>query len=132
MSKKGLRLIPTEDEEQTWLFSWAKISAIKYPELDLMYHIPNGGMRKKSEAVRFRAMGVKSGVPDICLPVARGGYHGMYIELKALDGRPSENQNTWLSALEKQGYYAVVIYGGDSAAQVIADYLDGRLHREKN
>lgn len=60
---------PTEDVEQMCLFRWADAQSGKYPELSLMYHIPNGGKRGKAEAGRFRAMGVKSGVPDIFLPV---------------------------------------------------------------
>ena len=49
----GIRMIPTEDEEQIWLFSWEKINSGKWPELELMHHIPNGGMRSKSEAARY-------------------------------------------------------------------------------
>lgn len=60
---------PTEDVEQMCLFRWADAQSGKYPELSLMYHVPNGGKRGKAEAARFRAMGVKSGVPDIFLPV---------------------------------------------------------------
>lgn len=51
---------PTEDVEQMCLFRWADAQSGKYPELSLMYHIPNGGKRGKAEAGRFRAMGVKS------------------------------------------------------------------------
>lgn len=78
--------IPTESAEQQCLFRWAAYNRGRWPEMELMYHIPNGGTRSKSEAGRFRAEGVKAGVPDICLPVARGGYHGMYIEMKRRKG----------------------------------------------
>lgn len=124
----GIRIIPTEDEEQTWLFSWAEINMSRFPELELMYHVPNGGKRSKSEAARFKRMGVKAGVPDIFLPVARGGYHGLYIELKALDGRPSAEQMKFISAVTAQGYYAVVAYGGVKASEIIAAYLQGSAH----
>lgn len=39
--------------------------------------------RDKATAVALKRQGVKAGVPDICLPVARNGYHGLHIELKA-------------------------------------------------
>lgn len=65
--------VPTESVEQQCLFRWAAYNRGRWPEMELMYHIPNGGTRSKSEAGRFRAEGVKPGVPDICLPVARGG-----------------------------------------------------------
>ena len=121
----GMRVILTEDEEQTWLFSWAGAMEYRYPELKLMYHIPNGGKRSKSEAARFKAMGVKAGVSDICLPVPRGGYHGLYIELKALDGRPTQKQKDFIAAVREQGYFGAFAYGGEEAARIVVEYLKG-------
>lgn len=123
----GIRIIPTEEEEQIWLFSWAALNSGKWSELELMHHIPNGGKRSKSEAARFKAMGVKRGVSDIFLPVARGGYHGMYIELKAKDGRAEKSQEEWIDAVKKQGYYAEIVYGGYSAAVLIEKYMRGGI-----
>ena len=37
-----------------------------------MFRIPNGGSRHPAEAARLKAQGVKAGVPDLCIPVARG------------------------------------------------------------
>jgi hypothetical protein len=102
-----------------------------YPELNLMFHIPNGGKRRKAEAGRFRAEGVKSGVPDICLPVARGGYHGLFIELKRQHGnKATKNQNTWLADLREQGYAAAVAYGWEQAAKIITDYMEGEYENK--
>lgn len=115
---------PTESEEQQSLFSWAEIQAGRYPELRLLYHIPNGGNRGKAEAGRFKAEGVKSGVPDICLPAARGSYHGLYIELKRTrGGKTRDTQEQWIEALIKQGYYAVVCRGWLEASKVLLWYL---------
>lgn len=120
----------TESQEQQLLFEWAALSAGQWPELALMYHIPNGGNRSKSEAGRFKAEGVKSGVPDICLPVARGGYHGLYIELKRVNGgRVSPAQQGWISALRDQGYCACVCKGWDDAAHVIKKYLENKIEK---
>lgn len=115
--------IPTEDTEQAHIFAWARG---KYPELDLMHHIPNGGKRTKSEAARFKAQGVKAGVPDIFLPCARGGYHGLYIELKRTKGgKISAAQKEWIDALRGQDYKVIVCYGFDEAREVIINYLEG-------
>lgn len=84
--QKNKMPVPTEAQEQMTLFSWAAMQSGKYPELNLLYHVPNGGSRHKAEAGRLRAEGVKAGVPDLCLPVARGQYHGLYIELKRQRG----------------------------------------------
>lgn len=118
--------IPAEDTEQAHIFAWATWAQGKYPELDLMHHIPNGGRRSKSEAARFKTQGVKAGVPDICLPCARGGYHGLYIELKRTKGgKLSAAQKEWIDALRGQGYKAIVCYGFDEAREVIISYLEG-------
>lgn len=120
----------TESQEQQLLFEWAALSAGKWPELALMYHIPNGGSRSKAEAGRFKAEGVKAGVPDICLPVARGGYHGLYMELKRVKGgRVSPAQQGWIAALRDQGYYACVCKGWDDAAHVIKKYLKNKTEK---
>ena len=133
---------PTEDVEQICLFRWASAQQGKYPELALMYHVPNGGKRSKSEAARFRAMGVKAGVPDIFLPVGiqkldlvdrgqytiiRTKYNGLYIELKRQrGGTVSAAQKQWIAALRDAGYAVEVCKGWESAAAVITDYLEGR------
>lgn len=120
----------TESQEQQLLFEWAALSAGRWPELALMYHIPNGGSRSKAEAGRFKAEGVKSGVPDICLPAARGGYHGLYIELKRVKGgRVSPAQQGWIAALRDQGYCACVCKGWDDAAHVIKAYLENKIEK---
>lgn len=116
-----------ESVEQTNLFRWAACEQGKYPELKLMYHIPNGGSRNRLEAANLKKQGVKSGVPDICLPVARGAYHGLYIEMKAGRNKASENQKQWLSDLNAQGYYAVLCYGWNAASEIITNYLEGRF-----
>ena len=116
--------IPHEANEQEALFRWAWFMRGKYPELDLLYHIPNGGSRNRIEAANLKRQGVKAGVPDLCLPVARGRYHGLYIEMKYGKNKPSEEQNKWLDALSKQGYAVAVCYGWESAQKVITKYLN--------
>ena len=78
--------VPLEDAEQRVIFQWAAMETAACPELWLLYAIPNGGKRAIKTAIALKAQGVKSGVPDMCLPVARGGYHGLYIELKRQKG----------------------------------------------
>lgn len=130
--QKNKMPVPTEAQEQMTLFSWAAMQSGKYPELNLLYHVPNGGSRHKAEAGRLRAEGVKAGVPDLCLPVARGQYHGLYIELKRQrGGRTSDHQSEWLDALSAQGYKAALCYGWEQAAGTIIEYLTGGAHMTK-
>ena len=126
MTRAVTTTYPTEDAEQMALFRWAELQAGKYPELRLLFHIPNGGSRGKAEAGRFRAMGVKAGVPDLFLPVARQGMHGLFIELKRQKGsRLSKEQKIWGSALYMQGYAAHICFGWENAMRVILRYLEG-------
>ena len=112
-----------ESNEQQALFQWVEYAKSRYPELDLLYHIPNGGKRDKLEAARLKREGVKAGVPDLCLPIARGGFHGLYIELKAGKNTATPLQRQWITALNREGYAAAVCTGWEQAAEVIGDYL---------
>lgn len=113
-----------EAHEQAALFRWIEDAAVhQYPELALLYHIPNGGKRNKAEAAHLKQQGVKAGVPDLCLPVARGKWHGLYIEMKVRDNRPTENQENWIHQLREQGYVAEVCYGFRQAAEILVNYL---------
>ena len=79
------------------------------------------------EAIRFKAEGVKAGVPDICLPVPRGEWHGLYIELKRRErGRVSAEQTAWLEALMRQGYATAICRGWEDAKRVILAYLGAK------
>lgn len=119
--------INNEENEQTWLIQWATMLSSQHQELALLHHIPNGGLRSKSEAKRLKAAGVKAGVPDLCLPVARQGYHGLYIELKAGKGKATASQKQWLDALSAQGYKSVICYGWIEGAKELANYLDIKI-----
>ena len=128
----GVRVIPTEDEEQIIVIRWAEMQAGLYPELRLLHHIPNGGKRSKREAAIFRAMGVRAGIPDLFLPCARGGYHGLYIEMKALDGKLSAAQCETIDMLRRQGYRCEVCRGADAAIAVLRQYCEevGRCEKK--
>ena len=67
--------------------------------------------------------GALAGVSDVFLPVARGGYHGLYIELKVKGGRLSQSQKWWIDEMTKQEYLAVACYGWLEAKVVIERYL---------
>lgn len=119
------KAIPTEHIEQALLFKWAMFSSGKYPELENMFAIPNGGYRHYRTAAELKEEGVKSGVPDIMLPVARGGYNGLFIEMKrTAGGRVSETQQKFLKSLNDNGYLAVVCKGFEEARETILRYLN--------
>ena len=113
-----------EGQHQEALFDWANHLIYKYPELKYLYHIPNGGKRDARTAIILKREGVKAGIPDICLPVSRKGYHGLYIELKVGKNKPTEKQKKWIEILNQQGYFATWCTGWTDAAKIIQAYLD--------
>ena len=117
--------VPLEDAEQRIIFQWAAMESAARPELGLLYAIPNGGKRAVTDRNRVKGAGREdAGVPDMCLPVARGGYHGLYIELKRQKGGTvSDDQKEWIIALAEQGYKAVVCRGAEEAIGTIKEYL---------
>lgn len=124
-SKTG-RTIPSEHAEQAALIQWAEMAQGHRPELGLLYAIPNGGKRSMMVAIALKREGLKSGVPDLCLPVARSGYHSLYVEMKAADGRLSATQRRWRDLLISQGHGVAVVHGFDAARETIEDYLDDK------
>lgn len=124
------KLQPDESAEQRAVIAWAASLEPRHPELALLYAIPNaggykGGYRSNvALVVQSKRMGVRSGVPDLHLPVARSGYHGLWLELKRqLGGKVSPEQTWWLEALRKQGHYAEVCRGAAEAITILTDYL---------
>lgn len=115
----------SEHAHQCALFAWAALEAnASYPELALMFAIPNGGKRDKITAAHLKAEGVKAGTPDVCLPVPRGAWHGLFIELKVGDNKPSDKQVETIAALQVKGYGACVVWGWEAARDLILNYLN--------
>jgi hypothetical protein len=70
-------------------------------------------------------MGVKAGVSDLFLPVPRGGFHGLWIEMKRVSGgRASKEQREWLGDMIRQGYAAQICYGWKEASEALKKYLE--------
>lgn len=109
----------SEAQEQTAYFEWAAY----IPELAWAYAIPNGGKRDKREAANLKRQGVKAGVSDIFVPLPRGVYHGLYIEMKVGRNKPTEKQTEFLEYARGQGYAVAVCYGADEAIAVTRRYL---------
>lgn len=108
------------------------------PQLHWLHAIPNGGSRgdsSTSRAIRggqLKAEGVRQGVADLFLPVPVGGWHGLYIELKAPSKRPkrtgaggvSAEQSAFGSYARSVGYGWAVCYSWREAASVLKQYLE--------
>ena len=114
----------TETSEQEAVFEWAALSSSRYPELRLMYHIPNEGKRSAQNGAQLQRIGLKKGVPDICLPVPHGCYSALYIELKKdSKSKPTPEQKWFVDQLNRAGNCAIVCYGSEAAIEAIKKYI---------
>ncbi|RUR99425.1 VRR-NUC domain-containing protein [Pectobacterium polaris] len=114
----------TELEEQAVLIEWADKTVINGIKIgDYLLHIPNEGKRGPKAARDAKRLGVRAGVPDLFLALPRGGYAGLWIEMKAKSGKLSPQQEVWLKRLEGTGYRAVCCFGFNQASSAISEYI---------
>ena len=113
----------TEHKSQCAVIKWAVLSQGRFPALKRLFAIPNGGHRDIRVAARLKAEGVRPGVPDLMLPVPRGEYHGLFIEMKAKPNKLTELQEAECAALEASGYCVRVCFSSAEAIQSIEHYI---------
>lgn len=139
-----------EDKEQAALIQWASLTAVpphvhvggkreKCPMvIDYLIAIPNGGARRKTEAARMKALGVKPGVSDLFLAIPRLQFGGFWIEMKrpwstfrspsAAAHSVSDAQREWIVRMQRTGYAACVCFGWSEAMAAIQGYLARELN----
>lgn len=115
----------SETSHQISVIQWTQQPEIrsKWPELKLLHHIPNERICTPQQGKTLKMMGLRRGVPDLCLPVARGPYHGLYIEMKAEHGKTSIEQDWWGEQLTAQGYLYTVCKGNQAAILALKRYM---------
>lgn len=114
----------SEDTEQINVVSWANWNMNRYPELRWLFHVPNGGSRNRAEAVKFKQMGVKAGVSDLCLPYPKGSYCGLFVEMKFGNNRQQDTQKEFLADMAEAGHFVATCYSAEEAIKVIEEYLN--------
>jgi len=113
-----------ERPHQVALIKWVRVVEDAYPVLKLLYAVPNGGDRNLRVARKLKAEGVMAGVADLCLPAARRGYHGLYLELKSEEGVATKEQKAFLRGVLEEGYCAVIAHGFDEARSALEWYIE--------
>ena len=121
----------SEHTEQAAVITWARYNQTRYPALVWLHSSLNGIVIPAPPAVRARiinhmkAEDMKPGVPDLFLPCARRGYHGLYIEMKTSKGALSPAQKDFLEYADAAGYLDKVCYSADDAIEALEWYLNG-------
>ena len=116
-------MLRTEASEQEAVITICKFMENRYPELKLLHHCPNGGKRDRVSAAVLKRQGVKAGVPDLHLPVPKGQYASLYIEMKYGDGKLQKEQKDFLKQAADYGNFVAVCYSQEIALKVIEDYV---------
>ena len=116
-----------EHEAQRALFQWAAENEAKYPDLRWLFAVPNWiGTRTKRHGARLKAEGRRPGVLDVWMPVKRGEFPGLVIEMKAGNNHPTPEQKEWIAHLKAQGWCVLVAWSSATAIQWIIAYLAGK------
>ena len=113
----------SEHQEAKALMKWRDHMIGKMPELAALYAVPNGGNRDIVAASKLKAEGTMPGVADYHLPVARGKYHSLYVELKTETGRQSKAQKDFEALVTSHGNAYVVAHGWGKAGAALLQYL---------
>ena len=114
----------SEDDEQAAVIEFCDLFGID------VIHIPNEGKRSPATAAKLKRLGLRPGVPDLFFPIPSGEYHGLFIEMKVLGGRPTPDQKRWIAKLSGKGSRAVVCVGADAAICEIKNYIGEGRKRE--
>ena len=116
--KKAALPRPTEDGEQEVVINFCSLAGIP------IVHIPNEGKRTAAYAAKLKAIGLRNGFPDLFIPKALKGYHGLFIGLKRdRYSYPTKEQLEWICHLNNAGYKAMVCYGAGAAIREIQEYF---------
>lgn len=129
----------SEHDEQVTVVQWAELQTGKYPDLELLFAIPNGGGRGKPFidkggnkrppllAIKLKREGLKSGVPDLMLPVAKQGFHGLFIEMKdknSPSAKLSDKQLRYQQLLLERNYMVRTCWDAGEGIQCLINYLN--------
>lgn len=114
-----------ETEEQAALIEWADKTVIDGICIgDYLIHIPNEGKRGPKAARDAKRLGLRKGVPDLFLALPRGGYAGLWIEMKSMDRKPTADQNQWIKRVNEIGYIAKIEFSCNDAVKTITEYIN--------
>jgi len=106
----------SEHDEQAAFVEWLEWQGIP------VFAIPNGSNKSKAAAAKFKAEGLRAGVPDLMIPAPTDQYAGLFIEMKSDKGTLSKEQKKWLSCLNTRGYATAACWGVDEALKCFKSY----------
>lgn len=117
-----------EEIEQAKFIRWTHKAKVRevIPDLQWIFHVPNGGARSGFTGAQMKALGVKPGVPDLLLPIDTPHYNGLAMEFKSPTGkgRVSADQNGWIRMFQRNSWQCEVVKTAQEAIDAICEYLE--------
>ena len=105
---------------------------MKWPKLHRSWiHIPNGAFlggdkrQRARQMARLKAEGLQPGAADYLLAHSNGKFPGMFLEIKALNKKPTKDQIEFLDDMRSEGYCACWAAGVDECWHMIEWYMNG-------
>lgn len=114
-------MIHAEDQLQIACIRWFDFQHAAFSWA--LFHVPNGGKRNAKEAARFKAMGVRPGVPDLLFILPRGKYHYLAIELKVGRNKQTERQLQYEALINAMGGKYIVVRSLEEFINQVDEYL---------
>jgi hypothetical protein len=125
----GAPVTPTEYQEQGAVIDWWwRVHKSYGLPVFALFSIPNGAYLASgyAGAAMLKKTGMRKGAPDLILDCARGGYHGLRIEMKrvnATESAKSDEQKEFGSYLAEAGYAFQFANGAAQAIKAIEIYM---------
>lgn len=116
--------------EQQLLFEWAGEESERVPTLAKLVALPNMGGRALKLGTQLYNEGHVTQLPDIFFGVARGGFHGLFIEMKGEPGDLDGEKLWWRDSLVAEGYCHHEASSAVDAQEFIVSYLNGERVRD--
>ncbi len=123
MPKERVRLLKSgelsEEEIHKTIMRWVRLqpAIARY-----VLHFPNEGRRSPRYGKLLKDLGMRPGVSDLFIPLARKGYIGAWIELKTPKGIVTALQKEFLMDMEQQGHYTAICRSIEDGIKTIGWY----------
>lgn len=125
---------PLEHDEQVAVIQWFRAMSDRFGvEPEMLFAIPNGGLRHPATAKRLVDEGVVAGVADLFLAVPTTAASGLWVEMKRQRGGSQKpEQKLFEQRMRARGYEYVLCRGAAAAIEAIEQYLTRSASRAKN
>ena len=125
---KGYKKPKKKNEESQLQIECVNWYRHEYPkQANLLFSIPNGGLRNIRTARTMKAEGTRAGVSDLLFMKSHPRFAGLWIEMKSEKGVLSAEQREFHHDAKDNGYAVAVCRSIDEFKSEIKTYLAGTL-----